>query len=128
LNKGSKERKMKNLLFAAIVAAPLAAIPANGVAGTPVDNYAVVAVQTANYDAAVGKLESVVRRAPWDEAALINLAVAYRHTGRTIEANALYRRVLLLEDVVLDATDGSAISSREVARRALAISPQLSAR
>jgi len=115
---------LKTLVTALLVAAPLATTAA----ADPVDNYSATAIKVAAYDRAITRLEQRVQSAPADESAMINLAVAYRHTNRVAEADALYRRVLTLDDVELDALDGRAIMSREVARRALMRLPQVTSR
>ncbi len=115
---------IKITAFALLVAAPLAATAA----ADPVDNYSATTIKTAHYDRAITRLEARVKASPADESALINLAVAYRHKNRAAEADALYRRVLELDDVELDMANGGAIMSREVARRALAKRAQITAR
>ena len=109
---------MTSIQLAAFGALAFIATPAS--AASVVDNYASDAIASARLTEAVALLEPRVAVAPRDESALINLAVAYRRSGRAAEADALYRRVLTLDDVVLDAADGSAINAHEVARRALA--------
>ena len=109
---------MTKLQLAAIGAFALIVMPAS--AASVVDNYASDAIAGARLTEAVALLEPRVAVVPRDESALINLAVAYRRMGRQAEADALYQRVLTLDDVTLDAADGSAISAHEVARRALA--------
>jgi len=115
---------LKILVTALLVAAPLATTAA----ADPVENYSATAIKLANYDRAIARLEQRLQSAPADESAMINLAVAYRHTNRVAEADALYRRVLTLDDVELDAADGRAIMSREVARRGLSRPAQYTAR
>lgn len=115
---------MKTFIFLAFIAvAPLSAIAAE-----PVDNYAADAVVAARYAEAVTMLQAHVAKDPMDESALINLAIAYRHTGRAAEAQAMYRRVLQLENVMLDTAKGRAMSSHDVARRGLGLGTQLSLR
>jgi Flp pilus assembly protein TadD len=115
---------MKIAALALLVAAPLA----NSAAADPVDNYSATTIKMAQYTRAIARLEARVKQSPSDESALINLAVAYRHTNRSAEADALYRRVLTLEDVELDAVDGRAVMSRDVARRALMRPAQVTSR
>ena len=68
----------------------------------------------------VASLVKVVAVAPRDGGAYAELANAYMRTGRTQEAMAAYRRVLALDNVMLETSTGNAIWSHEVARRALA--------
>ncbi len=111
---------MNNAISSLTLAASLIMTTASAFAAQPVDNYATVALTTARYDQVVTQLEPLVLRDRSDESLLLNLAMAYRHTGRSAEADALYRRVLLLDDAELDTADGGTISSHVVARRALA--------
>jgi len=114
----------KAFFLVLLAAAPLTSLSA----ADPVDNYAVRAMNNADYGAAIAKLEAHVKRAPSDETALLNLALAYRHVARAADADAAYRRVLKLDDVMLDAAGGGAISAHELARRGLAAAVVLSAR
>ena len=108
--------------------AGMAAVASTTASASPVDNYASAEIRAAKLVDAVALLEPRVAQAPDDESALINLAVAYRRIGRVAEARALYERVLTLDDVVLDAADGRAISAHDVARRGLARGTLLSSR
>jgi Flp pilus assembly protein TadD len=114
---------MNKVIFRLIVAAPLMLAPAVALAGNPVDNYSATALAGANYQQVVATLEPMAKRDRSDETLLLNLATAYRHVGRHAEADSLYRRVLLLEDVELDTATGGTITSHAVARRALAARP-----
>lgn len=56
-----------------------------------------------------------------DPARLLNLAHVYAKTGRIAEAQALYEQVATGDDVgPFELADGTVISSREAAKRALA--------
>jgi Flp pilus assembly protein TadD len=114
---------MNKVVFRLIVAAPLMFAPAAALAGNPVDNYAANALSSANYQQVVATLEPLAKRDRSDETLLLNLATAYRNVGRHADAEALYRRVLMLEDVELDTATGGSIMSHDVARRALAARP-----
>ena len=107
---------IKTLVLGFLVAAPLTIASA----ATRVDNYAASAIQSAQYQAAASTLESRVALVPTDESAIINLAHVYARTSRTNEAAALYRRVLVLNNVQLAATDGRPLWSHDIARAALA--------
>ncbi len=114
---------MNKVIFRLIAATPLMLASTAAFAGNPVDNYAVTALTGANYQQVVATLEPIVKRDRGDETLLLNLAMAYRHTGRNAEADSLYRRVLMLDDVELDTAMGGTINSHVVARRALATRP-----
>jgi Flp pilus assembly protein TadD len=106
-----------------IFALPLVLIPGIVFAASPVDNYSAIALTSSQYRLVVANLEPVVQRNRSDESLLLNLAMAYRHLGRDAEADALYRRVLSLDNAELDTANGGTISSHVVARRAIAAQP-----
>ena len=85
----------------------------------PVDNYATKPISAAKYDVAMMQLERVVREDALDETALLNLALVYRHKGRTADAAKLYRRVLAHDNVLLDTVDGKPRWAHDVARAGL---------
>jgi cytochrome c-type biogenesis protein CcmH/NrfG len=97
---------VKSVVLAAIAVTILAS-PASA---TPVDN---------SVDQ-VAALVKIVAVAPRDGGAYTELANAYMRSGRTQEAMAAYRRVLALDNVMLETPTGNAIWSHEVAHRALA--------
>jgi Flp pilus assembly protein TadD len=73
----------------------------------------------ANY----GQAEKEIRSAnvsAYDPARSINLGVALAKTGRSADAAAQFRSVLLEPDVEMVVANGSTVTSHEVARRALA--------
>ncbi len=119
---------MNKVIFSLIAALPLGLTTTVALAGQPVDNYASAALTSSQFQAVVAKLEPIVQRDRSDESLLLNLAMAYRHTGRNAEATVLYQRVLAMENAELDTAGGGTISSHVVARRALARPMQLSAR
>ena len=96
----------------------VASLPIAAVAN-PVDNYAADHITAAKYDVAMTRLEQVVREDALDETALLNLALVYRHKGRTAEAAKLYRRVLAHEDALLDTVDGKPRWAHDIARAGL---------
>ena len=59
-----------------------------------------------------------------DPARLLNLGQVLARTGRIAEAADVFRRAKAMEDGELVLADGSAISSREAARRALRSLPE----
>lgn len=107
----------KYIAIALLVAAPLAQVSA----ANPVDNFGADAtIKAGKYQQAALRLEARVAQVPKDETALLNLALAYRHIGREADAQTAFRRVLALDDVVLDTADGRTVSSHALARRGLA--------
>lgn len=100
----------------ALAALPFVVAPA--VAQT-VENYQQAALTSGRYAAALAPLEAAVAADPTDPAALVNLALVYRQTGRASEANTLYERVLRLDDEMLDVAGGKAMSAHAIARAKL---------
>ncbi len=105
----------KYLVIALLAATPLSAVAAVD----PVDNYAANDITKARYALAITQLERDYARRPGDESILLNLALAYRQSGRSVEAAALYRKVLSMQDYELDTTSGKPVWAHDVARRAL---------
>lgn len=71
---------------------------------------------------ASGEEAALVRQVwhnPDDQAAMVNLARLYLKTGRTAKAHNLYRQLLGMEDVALERTAGSPVSSHWLAGEAL---------
>lgn len=89
----------KALALTAIASAFLA----TAAVAQPVDNF-------------VGSLETAARYSPSDGGAQAELASAYIQAGRTSDAAAAYRRVLALDNVMLETRTGEAIWSHAVAR------------
>lgn len=84
----------------------------------------------ANHDraAAVQSLETEVRFSPDDSGAVIELAAAYQRAGRSADANTALRRVLTLDNRMLETPTGDAVWSHDVARRALTRDSALASR
>jgi tetratricopeptide (TPR) repeat protein len=68
----------------------------------------------------VASLVKVVQITPRDGGAYAELANAYARAGQMQEAMTAYRRVLALDNVMLETPTGNSIWSHEVARKALA--------
>lgn len=98
------------LLFATVIAAPAIAAPARDPA------------------AALRSMEQVSRLAPDDGGVAIELAAAYQRAGRTADANTAFRRVLTLDNAMLETPTGDAVWSHQIAKQALARTVVLSAR
>ncbi len=106
---------MKTFLVSLACSAML--IPAATIA-QPVDN-SVGMVQIAS-------LESLTRVAPSDGGAYAELASAYWRAGRTADAVMAYRRVLALDNVMLETRRGDSVWSHAAARQMLGLSVQTS--
>ncbi len=106
---------LKSLATALLVATPLS----TAAVANPVDNYAAKAVSSGDYASAITTLEAQMRENPNDESTLLNLALAYRKAKRIAEAQALYERVLTLDNYALNTTRGVPMWSHDVALRGL---------
>ena len=112
---------MKTLVISILAAVPLACGLSAAQAQQPVDNYEAVALTQGQYGRAIPALESRLRADPTDESLLLNLAMAYRKSGEAAKADALYRRVLFQEDVVLNGTGGAKAWSHQLAKAGMAL-------
>lgn len=74
----------------------------------------------------ISSLESMTKVAPSDGGAYAELASAYWRAGRTADAVVAYRRVLALDNVMLETRSGDAFWSHAVARQMLDRSVQTS--
>ena len=115
---------IKFLVISLLVATPLPVMAA----ADPVDNYAANDLSKARYDLAIKQLERDYARNPDDESILLNLALAYRHSGRAADSVTLYRKVLSMKDYELDSLSGKPVWAHDVARRALGEKVVMSAR
>jgi cytochrome c-type biogenesis protein CcmH/NrfG len=95
------------VVFALSVASPAFA--------KPVDNYA----------DQIASLTQLVSVSPRDGGVYAELAGAYVRAGRLTDAMTAYRRVLALDNVMLETRTGDAVWSHEVARKALATTEAL---
>ena len=107
----------------------LAASLSGAAVASPVDNfYAARDIVQARYAPAIIQLEGQYARDPSDESVLLNLALAYRHADRNIDAQHLFRKVLVMPDYELNTADGKTVWAHDLARRSLATNIVLSAR
>ena len=107
---------MKTIALALLVAAPLS-VPA--VASAQSNAYA---------DTHVRHLESAAQLSPSDGGTMIELAQAYAGANRGADAMSAYARALKLDNAMLVTKTGDNVWSHQIARRALAQRPELSAR
>jgi tetratricopeptide (TPR) repeat protein len=81
---------------------------------------AVTPLASGRTEQALATLEAASAADPHDAAVLINLGIAYAHTGNEAKARAAFEQALACHDVVeLDTADGTATDSRRLARKAL---------
>lgn len=114
---------MSVTLFAmALMAATPHAAP-NAAALAPVGEGSELAAQTlaaGRGDEALARLQRASAANPHDPAVLINLGIAYAHTGDDAKARAAFEAALNCHEVVeLDTADGTATDSRRLARKAI---------
>lgn len=95
----------------------IAALP---IAAQAADRTGYRAITSGQYDQAARRLEAERRIHPQRPALMINLAAAYRRTGRAADARALYADALARPAVMLDLPDGRVASSRDLAAAGLA--------
>ena len=104
--------------FHFLAAAPLLAIAAPAHA-QEFETVASTTIERGDYQTAEKLLTSEVRRHSTRPEFMLNLAAVYVHTGRAVEARALYQQVLAQPEVAMDlATQGSA-GSHAIARAGL---------
>lgn len=77
------------------------------------------AIAAGDFAAAAKRIEAERRIFPDRPELMLNLAAAYRQTGRTADARALYRAVLDRPAVAMDMPNGAILSSHDVATRGL---------
>lgn len=95
-----------------------AAAPSAMMAAAP--ELAVQPLVTGNAEKALATLEQASAANPHDAAVLINLGIAYAHSGDEMKARAAFEQALACHEVVeLDTADGTATDSRRLARKAL---------
>lgn len=92
------------------------------------DRTAYRAIAAGDFAAAVQTLEAERRIHPQRPELMLNLAAAYRRTGRTADARSLYQEVLERPVVMLDLADGRIVSSRDLATAGLARVTELASR
>jgi hypothetical protein len=85
----------------------------------PAGSLAYDTLSKADYARAEKQLAADRRVQRDDPARLLNYGLVMAKTGRPIQAEAMFRRVLSQEDIELVLADGSVDSSHDVARNAL---------
>ena len=108
------------LALALITAAPVTQAPGSMLAEAP--ELAVQPLAAGRADQALATLEKASAADPHDAAVLINLGIAYAHTGDEAKARAAFQAAMACHEAVdLDTADGSITDSRRLARKALAM-------
>ena len=109
---------VRTLALAAATAGILLAASASAQDGAAV-RVAHDALASGDYARAERVLAAEQRIFPGSPEVLVNLAAVYARTGRVQQAAALYRNVLLREDVLLDLSADRAVSSHVLAETGL---------
>jgi len=108
------------LALAACATAPGGSRLANAEIGYAPGSLGYAAIEAGDWATAEAQL-TASRAGDDDPARLLNLAHVYAKTGRLAEAQALYEQVAASrDDGPFELSDGTVISAREAARRALA--------
>jgi Flp pilus assembly protein TadD len=118
------QNMIKMAILSLLVAAPLAATPAAAVSNDG-QNTATV---TAPAGADVRSAEQLALLSPNDSGSYIELAQAYLRADRLADAAAAYRRALKLDNSMMETKAGDAVWSHNIARAALVLFPQMTAR
>jgi tetratricopeptide (TPR) repeat protein len=107
--------------MALLAATPMPAAPAAALVSP--EQSGELAAQTlaaGREDEALATLQRASAANPHDPAVLINLGIAYAHSGDEAKARAAFEAALTCHEVVeLDTADGSATDSRRLARKAI---------
>lgn len=109
---------MRVVIASIVLTAPLALAPVAHADRIDGPN-AHAMIQRGDYAAAERKLLAEARVFPNKPEVLLNLAAIYTKTGRPTEARALYNRVMALESVAMDVTDGKIADSHLIAGRGM---------
>ncbi|MGZ8998602.1 MAG: hypothetical protein ACXW2T_07075 [Allosphingosinicella sp.] len=117
---------MRNALLVLVAAAGLSACASVGQAPLVEQGYArgslgVAAIERQDWAAAERQMLQTSNVQANDPARLINLGHVYMETGRTSDALSVWRRALASEsEFPVETVTGEIVSTRELARRALA--------
>lgn len=117
---------MRNSLLLAAVAVSLAAGTAS--AQTQEQRYGFNAIQRADMAGAEARLQAARLEQPNEPSVLINLAHVYWKTGRTAEAEALYRQVLATDNVLMLTGANQQLWSHQLAQKGLDRARQMASR
>jgi tetratricopeptide (TPR) repeat protein len=100
--------------------APVAAVEAARAAPENAPELAAGSLAAGRTEQAIAALEQASAADPHDAAVLINLGIAYAHSGDEARARDTFRQALACEEVVeLTTAEGLATDSRRLARKAL---------
>jgi Tfp pilus assembly protein PilF len=106
--------------LALIAATPALEVPSAQLAEAP--ELAVQPLAAGRAAQALATLEQARSADPHDAAVLINLGIAYAHTGEEAKARAAFESALACHEAIdLDTADGNVTDSRRLARKALAM-------
>jgi Tfp pilus assembly protein PilF len=116
---------MRHLVFALAGAALFSTAAA---AQTQEQRYGFDAIQRADLTAAEARLNAALIEQPNEPSVLLNLAHVYWKTGRTEQAEALYRKVLAGENVMMLTAGRSTVGSHQLAQKGLDRARQMASR
>jgi Tfp pilus assembly protein PilF len=116
---------MRNLVVALAGAALFTTAAA---AQTQERRYGFDAIQRADLDAAEARLNATLLEQPNEPSALLNLAHVYWKTGRIEQAEALYRKVLAGENVMMLTAGRATIGAHQLAQKGLDRARQMASR
>lgn len=116
---------MRNLVLALVGAALFTTTAA---AQTQEQRYGFDAIQRADLTAAEARLNAALLEQPNEPSVLINLAHIYWKTGRIEQAEALYRRVLASDNVLMLTGTRQNVGSHQLAQKGLDRARQVASR
>ncbi len=106
------------LALAFVAANPFVGVPAPRLADAP--ELAAQTLAAGRAEEALATLEKASIAAPHDAAVLINLGIAYAHSGQEAKARAAFEQAIACHEVIeVDTADGTSTDSRRLARRAV---------
>lgn len=117
---------MRNFILLAVAAVSLVA--GSAAAQTQEQRYGFNAIQRDDFAAAEARLDAARLEQPGEPSVLINLAHVYWKTGRTAQAEALYRQVLARDNVLMLTGSNRQLWSHELAQKGLDRARQMASR
>lgn len=97
-------------------------------AQTQEQRYGFDAIQRADLTAAEARLNAALIEQPNEPSVLLNLAHVYWKTGRTEQAEALYKKVMAHENVMMLTAGRATVGSHELAQKGLDRARQMASR
>ena len=116
---------MRNLIVAL---AGAALFTTTATAQTQEQRYGFEAIQRADMTAAEARLNAALIEQPNEPSVLLNLAHVYWKTGRTEQAEALYKKVMAHQDVMMLTASRQTVSAHALAQKGLDRARQMASR